>query len=170
MSDAVKLEVTRFGGAVIEHQHGAVTRGKVVLEGEDLAPVTQRVLGQQANFREAIEYDSGWLEVVNPGDDLSDSLAELDLGRVQDGLLAIRIESHLIHEFVDLDAVKQPSVRCSRGVKLVRGLRQRYIEAALAAGGAAEQELQGKGGFSRARCAFQKVEPIRREAAAENLV
>src|SRR5215204_1109994 len=170
MSDAVKLEVTGLGGAVIEHQDGAVTRGKVVLEGQDLAPIAQRVLGQQAKFREAVEHDSGWLQVVDTGDDVPDRLTEFDLGRVQDRLLAIRIEAHLIDEFVDLDAVEQPSVRGRCGAELIRGLGERHIETALAVGGAVEKKLKGKGGLASARSPLQEVEPLRCETATQDLV
>ena len=52
---ALQVAVRRRAGQVVEQQHGATTPGEVLLEGQHLAAIAQRTLGQQANLRQRIE-------------------------------------------------------------------------------------------------------------------
>ena len=64
--DAVHGLVGRLGGQVVEHQHGRVVPGEIVLQRQDLAAVAQRALRQQADLRQAVEHDPVRLHAARP--------------------------------------------------------------------------------------------------------
>ncbi len=56
VGDGVELQVVLRGGEIVEQDHGALTLGEEVLQGQHLAPVAQRALGQEAQLREAVDH------------------------------------------------------------------------------------------------------------------
>ena len=56
VGDALQLQVRALGGAVVEQEHRAVAADEELLEREDLAPVAQRALRQQAHLGERVEH------------------------------------------------------------------------------------------------------------------
>jgi hypothetical protein len=50
MGNAVELQVARLRGLVVKDEHGALARREVVFECQYLAPVTERILSEQAKF------------------------------------------------------------------------------------------------------------------------
>ena len=57
--------------------------------------VAKRRLREQTNFGQAVEHNPVRLELFNPIEDRPDSLAELQIGRVDHRLLLLRIETEL---------------------------------------------------------------------------
>ena len=55
--DAVHGLVVRLAGQVVEHQHGRAAAREIMLQRQDLAPIAQRALRQQPDFRQAVEHD-----------------------------------------------------------------------------------------------------------------
>ena len=49
---------------LVEGRHGAFAAGEEVLESQNLPPVAQRTLRQQAHFRKAVEYNAAWLDLA----------------------------------------------------------------------------------------------------------
>ncbi len=143
---------------------------KKPLERQDLTPVAQRVLSEQAQLRETVEHDPVGLCLADAGNDVLDGLAEFELGGMQDRLLAVGIEAHLVDELVEVDAVERPSVRRRGGAEFVRGFGQGDVERPFTAGRPLAEELERDGGLARARGALQQIEPARGQAAAENVV
>src|ERR1700730_13718726 len=56
MGDAVGRLVSRFGGKVVQQQHGGTVTSEIVLDREKLAPVSQRALGEKADLGEPVEH------------------------------------------------------------------------------------------------------------------
>ena len=80
VGDAVNRLVRRFRGQIVQHDHRRAMTGEVMLDGEDLAPVAQRTLGQQANFREAVEHHARRLDALDSVEDLARGFAQLEVG------------------------------------------------------------------------------------------
>ncbi len=70
----------------------------------------------------------------------------------------------------DLDALQRPAVGIRAGQQLLLGFRKRDVEALLAQPGALAQKLEGKRRLPGARRAVDEVEPVRDEAAVEDVV
>ena len=66
--------------------------GKVMLDGKDLAAIAQRALGQEANFREAVEDHPRRLDTLNRIENLARGLTQLQVGRIQKALLLFGVE------------------------------------------------------------------------------
>ena len=94
-----------------------------MLDGEDLAPITQRALGQKADFREAVEDHARGLDALDGVENLLRGFTKLQIGRVQQALLLFRIEQALGRDqFEDADFwAEGPAVGCCAITKL--GLR-----------------------------------------------
>lgn len=170
MGDAVQLQVARIGTAVVKHQDGAVTGREILLQGQDLPAIAQRVLRQQAHFRKAVEHHTGRAQAIDAFHDALDRLAQFDLGRLQDRLLAVGVQPFLIDQLEQFDAVKIPVVAAGDLGQFRRSLRQGDVKTAFAQTRAFQQILQGDGRLAAAGRAFEQVGAIARQTAAQDAV
>jgi len=46
MNNAVELDVGGVSGPILQHQHRAFSGRKILLQGQDLPPIAQGILGQ----------------------------------------------------------------------------------------------------------------------------
>ncbi len=108
VGDAVQVLVG-LAGLVVQQQHGAVTRREELLQGQDLAPVAQRVLGQQAHLRQAVEDHAHRFHALDLGHDVAGGLAEFDFRRVEHRLLGIDVERQVAGQFEQRQASRSSS-------------------------------------------------------------
>ena len=103
--------------------------------------------------------------------ELLDGAGELDLARMEDGVLLVRGERGLFgDELCDREKRGVPAMGASGAFELGAGLRECDVKGFLATGDAGEDELHGDGGFAGAWIAFEKVHLPRRQAAEKNLI
>ncbi len=171
VAEAVQMRVplALVAGEVVDQPDGGVAAGEELLQRQHLAPVAQRVLGQQPHFRQAVEHHAPRLHPLHLLLDQPDGAAELHLPGVQDRLLAAFAE-HLLGrgKLEQLKAGEVPAVRRGDGAELLAGFRQGDVEAGLALLQTLEQELEREGGLARPGGAFDQVEPARRQASAKD--
>ena len=104
-----------------------------MLQREDLAPIAQRALREQADLREAVEHDALRLDPLDRLEDALGRLAELEVGRIEQALLLLLVEQALRrHQLVDVIRRRGPAVRLGALAQLLLGLGQGDVEAALA--------------------------------------
>jgi hypothetical protein len=155
--DAVQLQVVVVGAAVVQQQDGTAATGEECFESQHLAAIAQRVLRQQAHFRQAVEDHAGRLQLLDRGHHAPSGLAQFDLGRMQDRLLGLGTQPFFGHQFEHLHALEGPSVRSRDGPELGRGFRERDVQALLAVLRAATQELQPERGLAGAGGALDQI-------------
>ncbi len=143
---------------------------KVMLQRQDLAPVAQRVLRQQPHFRQAVEHDAHRRLLVDLLHHALGRLAKLDFRRMENGLLAIRVEVHVVDQLEHRDAVERPAMAVGHRGQFLGGFRQRDVQPFFALFRAFQQELQRQRGLAGARRALDQVDPAGREAAAQDVV
>jgi hypothetical protein len=171
MSDAVELEIVHGGRQIVEKDDGAPAIGEEVLQGEDLPPITQRILGEEPHLRKTVEHDARRVGLLDLVEDQLRRLAELHLGRVEQRLLALGIEACLRRDQLEeRDIVEGPAVPRSDESQLPLTFRKGDVEAFLAAPRAFQKIVQRQRRLSRAGLALDQVDPIGVEAAAENVV
>ena len=83
--------------------------GEELLQGQDLAPVAQRVPGQQPHLGERVEHDPRRLDLLDDVQDSLRRLVELHLGGVEEGVVALQ-PLLARRQLVDADAVEGPAV------------------------------------------------------------
>jgi len=81
--DAMQLQVAGIGGLVVKKKHGARPGREVLLERQHLAAVAERILGQQAHFRQAVEDHANRRGAVDLRGQGPYRFAELDLRRIE---------------------------------------------------------------------------------------
>ena len=87
---------------------------QVLLEGEDLAPILQRVSRKQPEFGERIKNDTTGPDPLDIRNDGPCGLRELHLGRMEHRVVFLGVELTLRgNDFAHNDIVERPSVRCS---------------------------------------------------------
>jgi len=139
---AVQAGLLDFLGHVVEEEGGAVEFGQEVLQGQDLAAVAQRALREQPDLGDAVEHHAMRLQPLDLLHHHVDRFAELEVGGVKHGLVALRVERQLRrHQLEDIDAVQRPAMAGRAGDQLGARLRERDVEAALAAVAPIHQEL-----------------------------
>ena len=158
MRDAVHGLVGDIGGQIVEQHHGGVVSREVMLDRQDLPPVPQRVLRQQANLRKAVEHDAARLHPLDGLENLLGGLTELQVGRIQQALLLFGIQQAFRRQQLeDVDAVIQrPAVGGRAVAQFALGLGQRDIEALFSGARAFQQELQRDRGLAGPRRAFHQ--------------
>ena len=167
--DRVHVQAELGHGAVVEQQHGAATADEVLLQREDLAAIAQRRASEQAQFRQRVEHDALRTQALDLREDALGGVTQLDLGRMEHRVLVFGVEPVLRRgEFMDMDAVKRPAVRCSDLAQLRLGLRQGYVKHRLPARHPAQQELQCQRRLARPGHAFDQIQAMRREATRED--
>ncbi len=142
-----------------------------MLQGQDLATVTQRALRQQAQLGQAVDHHARRIETFHPIEDQTAGLAEFHLGGMQDRQFLAGIETGLRrHEFEDRHAVEAPAMPFGHQLKLALGLRQADIKRGLPAAHPFEKELHRQRGLARAGTPLIEIHPLRVEPAAQNEV
>ena len=171
VDDALHLHVGTDRAAVVEEQNGGAKLREALLEREDLAPVTQRVLREQPHFRKRIEHEPCGLELRDALEQKRAQRVQLDLRRLEQRVLSLRRERPLdLGQLDDLDAVERPAVRLGYRVELRLRLRERHVEARLGAPNALQQELERERRLAHARVAVDQIETVAGQASVENLV
>ena len=143
---------------------------EAVLEREDLPAVAQRGLRQQAQLRQAVEDEPRRALLLDALQDAPGGLAELELGRVEQGLLLLGAEAGLGHQLDHRDAVERPPMRRRRGPQLVRRLGKRDVHAALAQAAPLQQELQRERRLAGAGHALDEVEAVAGQATSKDVI
>ena len=169
--DAAHLQVLLGRGHVVEQQHGALAVHEELLERQDLAPVAQRVAGQQPHLGQRVEHHARRLQGLDVGQHPCRRRGQLDLRGVKHRAVGVRFElGFRRRELAKGDAFEVPSVRVGDRPQFVLRLRQAHVEHRLAGPGARQQELHRQRRLARAGSAFDEVEPIAPEAAGEDVV
>ena len=92
VGDTLELQILRLGRQIIDQEHRAFPVDEVLLEGQDLSPVAERVLGEQPHLRERVDDDPPWLGTLDLGEDGLGGDAQLDLRWLKHGCLVVRLE------------------------------------------------------------------------------
>jgi hypothetical protein len=160
------------GRQVVEQQNGRAVTREVVLERQNLPPVAQGALAEQADFRERIEHDALGLGALDGLEDCLRGFAEFEIGSVEQTLLLIGVEQALRRRQLEhLDLVTEsPAVRPGRAAQLGRRFGECDVKALLAFLRAFHQEAQRDGRLARARSAFEKEDAAFGEAAGQDVV
>lgn len=125
----MELEIVVLRRVIVEEELGDVPVGKELFQGEDLPPVAQRALRQQADLRERAEHDPPRLLAVDDPEEALDRLPELDLRGMKEGQVLFLGEHLLADELlVDGDGVERPAMGASDGVELLGALRERELQ------------------------------------------
>jgi hypothetical protein len=171
VGDRMELEVVGVRGQIVQHHGGAAAAREEVLQGKNLPAVAERALRQEAQLGEAVEDHARRVERRDALEDQPRRLAELDLGGVEDGELALGVERRLGRdELEEVDAVERPAVPARHQAELLLGLGERDVERGLAPPGALEQELERERRLAGAGATLEEVEPVGVEAAAQDVV
>jgi len=169
--DALKLQVRRRAGQIVEQEHRARRAGEELLEGEDLAPVTQRIAGDQSQFGQRVEDDSRRSNGFDVVQDRLGGFGELDFGRMKHRVLVFGAETLLAgRDFANSQPGERPAMRRTDRAQLLLGLRKRHVEHRFAAAHPLEQELQGERRLARAGHALDQVHATRSPSAAQDIV
>jgi hypothetical protein len=72
--------VERLGGKVVQQQDGGTVTREEVLQRQDLPPIAQRALRQQAELRHAVQHDPAWRYAFDERENLSRRFAQLKVG------------------------------------------------------------------------------------------
>src|SRR5262249_25643583 len=92
VGDAVRGLVQNIGCKIVQREHGGVAAGKVVFNGEQLAPVAEGALCEKPDFRQTVENDPIGLDTFNRVEYRLDRLAQLKVRRIEKALLLILVE------------------------------------------------------------------------------
>ena len=117
----VRVALAMLAGQVIDQEDGDASAGKILLQGQHLTAIAQGVLCQQPEFGQAVEDQALWLRFFHALHDQIDRGAELDLPRVQHGLLATIAQNLLGRgQLEQIDAVERPTMRLDDGRAALR--------------------------------------------------
>jgi hypothetical protein len=142
-----------------------------MLERQDLPPIAQGALRQEADLGEAVEDDARRLQPFDLGQHHLHGLAELEIGRMHEALLLFRVEAELRRdELEDRNPFEGPAMGRGDGLELAFAFGKRDVKPALSPRDPVHEELQAKRGLARARLALHEVSPIGRVAAVEKVI
>ena len=126
---------------------------------------------QVAQLREAVDHHPGRAKLVDPCPDLLDHLGELNLGRMEHGLLTCLAEDAAqVREVHDLDALERPAMRSGERGKLVERLGERHQERGLVTRHAGMEKLERQRRLARTCLAFQQIQASHRQSAHQDSV
>ena len=166
MDDAVRNAVNgavgALGGEIVEHDDRRIMLREIMLQRENLPPVTQRALRQQTDFREAVDDDPFRLYPLDAVEDALHGLAELEIRRIQQALMLIGIQHALRrYQLENLDLrPNRPAVRPRAITQFVFGLGEADIDTGFARFGAGEEELQRDRRLAGTGAALEQVQPV----------
>jgi len=158
-------------GPVIEEQRGAVSPRKVLLEGENLPPIAQGCLREEAQLGKRIESDPRRIYSIDSLKEHLGCLVELDLGRMEKRVL--RFERKLLvngGQLHDLDSIERPAMGARDFLHFVACFRQANVENFLAGLCSRQQELQCQRRLAGAGLALNKKDATTRQSASQNIV
>jgi hypothetical protein len=87
VGDAVGCLVSRFRGQVIQQDHSGAITGEILLDRQEVAPISERALSHEANFRETVEHHATRLRALDSINNLLGRLAKLKVIRLEKALL-----------------------------------------------------------------------------------
>ena len=168
--ERLQLQVAAGGRPVVQEEHGAIVADEKLLERKNLSTIAQRIAGQQPHLRQRVEHDAPRANPLEGLEHGGHGVAELDLGRVEDGVLAVAAEAHIRRELVDVHAVERPAVGCRHRAEFVVCLREGDVERGLAPSGGRQQELQSQRRLAGAGITLHQIEPGGGQTAAEDRI
>ena len=169
VADALQLRVLA-AGLIVQQQDRGVHAGEVGLEGKDLPAEPQRIARQELQLAERVEDDAGGPQPIDDRQQGPNGVAELDLGRMVEGVLLLDRGAVRRRQLEQLDVVEGPAVRRGDGAQLVGGLGERDVQSSLAAVPSLDEELHGHGGLARAGGTLHQVHAVRGESASQQAV
>ncbi len=164
---ALQEHVRRSWRRVVEEHDGSIRLDEAVLQREDLPPVPDRALREQAQLRAGVHDEAPGLDPRDLGEDGIHPLSELHLGRVEQRVLVLFGEPRRLE---DGDPAEIPAVRRRDGVNLFARLRERDVEPPLPLPGPLEQELEGERRLPCSRAALDEVHAPARKPSSQDLV
>ena len=171
VGQALQLQIVLARGAVVEQHHGGAAAHEQLLQRENLPPVAQRVARQQPHLRQRIEDDAGRLDSIDDRHDRLGRLAEFHFRRMEHRVLVFGQDGGVRRrQLVDGDAGEIEAMGGRGGAQLRFGFGQRYIQHRLAALRPVHQELHRERRLAGAGIAFDQVDAIARQAAAQQVV
>ena len=170
VGDALQLQILRQAAHVVEQQRGASKAPEAVLQREDLPPVPQRGLSQQAQLRQAVEDEPLRALLSKASQDPPGGLPEIEIGRMKQGLLLLGVKGGLGQHLHHRDTVERPAMARRRGPEFVCRLAERDVHAALSQASALKQELQRERRLARAGSAFDHIDSGAGQAAGEDVI
>ena len=170
MHDAVDGLVELLRRHVVKQQNGRALPCEVVLEDQNLPPVAERALREQADFRKAVEHDPRRLHPLEGLEDELGGFAKFEIGGIQEALMLIGIEQAFRwHKLEDVDGVADgPAMGAGAHPQLLLGLREGDVEAAFALPLPLQKEFERNRRFAGAWIAFEQKDMTDRQAAAED--
>jgi len=154
-------------GSAEQHDRAVLLREEV-FQREDLAAVALRVLGQEADFTQAVEHDAGWVEGAHPFHHGARRFAQFEFRWMQHALLGLPVQPGLGDKLEDVDAVQGPAVAGGNGLQLVLGLRKRDIQRAISLADTLEEKAEGQRRLAGAGRPLDQVNPAWIDPAAED--
>src|SRR4051794_17576662 len=159
------------GGSLIQQQYRTFPAHEELLQRQDLAPVAQRIAGQQPQLRKRIEHHSFRLDTLYLGGDELGGLRQLHLSRMQQ--CRLRVGGKLLFErrqLNDSNATERPSVRRGYLQQLLCRFGKRHVEHLLAGPYSFEQKLQPKGRLAYPRITFNEIKTVARKPSDQHLI
>ena len=162
MRDAVELKIALGRGEVVENEDGTSPPGKEMFQRQDLPPVTQRVLSQQPHLGQAVEYHSERLNFIDLLKYQFGCFTELQLRRMKQGQLAVRIETGFRRNKLEYgELVERPAVSLGHKAEFALSFRECDVEALFSSPCAFQKILKCNGRFAGAGFALNQIQPVR---------
>jgi hypothetical protein len=167
--EALELKVVAGRGAIVEQECRA--RADAGLEVQELAPVSQRIPGEQAEFGDGVKDQSLRPGPLERGPHAVGHGGELGFRRMEDRPGALSRQRLLgRRELEDLDPLGRPAVRADHALELGARLRERDVHRPLAVRHSFQEKLERERGLADARIALDKVQPARGQAPAQKVI
>ena len=133
--------------------------------------VFPRLVAAEHHRRFAAEPLQSGVAALDLAEDGSRGIPELHIRRMEQARLRVGMQAVVGgQQLVGVDALQIPAVGTGDPLELFLRLRERDIQALLPQPASLEKELQRERGLARPGIAFDEVDTVRREAAAEDVV
>jgi hypothetical protein len=155
--------------ALLDEDHRGAERTEVLAKLQHLPPVAQGIAREELHVGERVEHHPLRLLARGHVDDRLRDVLQLDVSRREERVLGVRerLRGAAAREVQHVDAGEVPAVRARGRVELRLGLGKRAPHHLLSALRALDEELQGERGLAGAGAAFEEIELVSRQAAAQ---
>ncbi|EEF24814.1 conserved hypothetical protein, partial [Ricinus communis] len=167
MHGTLQLVLAAVRRQVVQQQHRGARVRQALAQGDDLASIVGAVARQQPYLHHGIDDDARRARLVDAIGDVVDERRQFGLGRQQDRLRC-RLVRRQRQCLDNLDAVEVPAMVVRRRAQFDLGLRQRQVQAAVALLDAFDQVAQPERRLAGARPAFDQVDALAQQAAAQD--
>jgi hypothetical protein len=108
----LELLIMAVADAIVQQQHRTFASGKILLQTQNLAAITEGVSRQETQLGERIEHHAGRLQPLHLGHDGIGSVGHFDFGGIEDGVLGLGFELRLIgNQLKYFKTLERPAVR-----------------------------------------------------------